>query len=59
MSSQPEERLRYRLLTGDDERAFCQRVSAALNEGYALYGSPTITHGPDGAIVAQAVVLPD
>ena len=52
-------RLRYRLLTGRDDRAFCERVSAALDEGYTLYGSPAISHGPEGPVVAQAVVLPD
>ena len=48
----------YRLLTGPDDHAFCERVSEALAEGYRLHGSPAITLGPDGPIVAQAVVLP-
>jgi len=53
-------RLRYRLLTGPDDHAFCERVSQALAEGYVLYGSPAITfNGINGtAIVAQAVILP-
>jgi len=51
--------LPYRLLTGGDDRAFCEKVSTALEEGYQLYGSPAITARPDGTIVcAQAVVLP-
>lgn len=56
MSDQP--RLRYRLLTGPDERSFCEKISSALDEGYVLYGSPSV--GFDGArlIAAQAVVLP-
>ena len=37
------EKLRYRLLTGPDDRTFCERVSRALDEGYELYGSPAIT----------------
>ena len=49
----------YRLLTGADDAAFCVRVGDALKEGYVLYGSPGITHGPDGVIVSQAVVLPE
>lgn len=57
--SNADERLRYRLLTGPDDRSFCERISAALDEGYELYGSPTITHTPDGVVAAQAVVLPD
>ncbi|MGF1596131.1 MAG: DUF1737 domain-containing protein [Acidimicrobiales bacterium] len=52
-------RLRYRLLTGPDDHAFCERISAALAEGYQLYGSPAITHDGNRAIVAQAVVLVD
>ncbi len=51
-------RLRYRLLTGPDDVAFCTRVSAALDEGYELYGDPAATFNGDRVIVAQAVVLP-
>lgn len=52
-------RLRYRLLTGSDDRAFCETVSAALDDGYILHGPPSITARPDGTVVcAQAVVLP-
>ncbi len=51
-------RLRYRLLTGPDDHAFCERVSQALAEGYVLYGSPAITFDGETAIVAQAVILP-
>lgn len=51
--------LRYRLLTGPDTHEFCVRVSAALEEGYRLHGSPAITHDGTHNIVAQAVVLPD
>lgn len=54
-----DDRLRYRLLTGPDDRSFCERISAALDEGYVLYGSPSITDTSDGVIAAQAVVLPD
>ncbi|MEM9202050.1 MAG: DUF1737 domain-containing protein [Actinomycetota bacterium] len=52
------ERLRYRLLTGPDDATFCERVSAALDDGYELYGSPSITNTPDGVVAAQAIVLP-
>lgn len=51
--------LPYRLLTGGDDRAFCEKVSTALDEGYVLHGGPSITTRPDGTVVcAQAVVLP-
>ena len=49
--------LSYRLLTGGDDRAFCEKVSAALDDGYVLHGPPVIATRPDGTVVcAQAVV---
>lgn len=53
-----EEKLSYRLLTGPDDRAFCERISAALADGYVLHGSPAATFNGSSVIVAQAVVLP-
>lgn len=54
----PEERLSYRLVTGPDDRSFCERISAALAEGYVLHGSPAATFNGSQVIVAQALVLP-
>ena len=54
-----EEKLRYRLLTGKDDKAFCQRVSDALDDGYELYGSPSISRSEGQNVVAQAVILPN
>ena len=51
------EQLRYRVLTGPDDRSFCERVSAALGEGYQLHGGPTLTFNGERVIVAQALVL--
>ncbi|NAZ88612.1 DUF1737 domain-containing protein [Kineococcus indalonis] len=51
-------RLRYRLLTGTDDRAFCEKVSAALADGYVLHGSPALTFDGERVVTAQAVVLP-
>ena len=48
--------LRYRVLTGPDDHVFCERVSAALDEGYRLHGPPSITFNGESVIVAQAVV---
>lgn len=31
----------YRFLTSDDTSAFCHKVTAALNQGWALHGDPT------------------
>jgi hypothetical protein len=60
MSSSPPEGLpRYRLLTGTDDTAFCQRVSEALALGFQLYGSPAATFNGKEVIVAQAVLWPD
>lgn len=53
-----EQQLAYRLFTGPDDRSFCERVSAALAEGYVLHGSPAATFNGSTVIVAQAVVLP-
>ncbi len=48
----------YRLITDDDTSAFCHRVTAALNKGWELQGSPA--YGFDAAKgvmrCAQAVV---
>jgi hypothetical protein len=48
--------LRYRVLTGPDDHAFCERVSAALDEGWRLHGGPALTSNGGRVIVAQAVV---
>jgi hypothetical protein len=47
-----------RLLTGPDDSSFCHKVTAALNKGWSLYGSPSLTFDPEQkrVIVAQAVV---
>ena len=55
----PTPKLRYRLLTGPDDKSFCERVSKALAEGYVLHGSPAITFNGERCIVAQAIVLRD
>ncbi|HEX2857105.1 MAG TPA: DUF1737 domain-containing protein [Propionibacteriaceae bacterium] len=54
----PDERLPYRLLTGTDDRAFCEKVSAAIADGYVLYGSPALTFDGEKVVTAQAVALP-
>ena len=46
----------YRYLTGKDDVNFCVSVTKALNEGYALYGSPTMTFNGTDVIVGQAIV---
>ncbi|MDA7599080.1 DUF1737 domain-containing protein [Alphaproteobacteria bacterium] len=51
-------RKKYRFLSGNDDAAFCQKVSDALDDGYVLYGSPTLTAEGGRVIVGQAVILP-
>lgn len=58
MADETAERLAYRVLTGPDDRSFCERVSAALADGYVLHGGPALTFDGQRVIVAQAVVLP-
>jgi len=48
----------YRLLSEDDRSAFCHKLSAALSEGWELYGSPAYAFdaGCGKMRCAQAVV---
>jgi hypothetical protein len=34
----------YRFLTGPDDASFCHKVSAALDKGWHLFGSPTYAY---------------
>jgi hypothetical protein len=47
----------YRLLTGPDDATFCHRVTEALNKGWTLYGSPSLTYDSERkcVICAQAI----
>ena len=51
------DRLPYRLLTGPDDRSFCEKVSAALLDGYELYGDPALAVEAGTVVCAQAVVV--
>jgi hypothetical protein len=46
----------YRYLTGPDDVEFCKRVSSALNKGWELYGSPTLSFNGKSVIAGQAIV---
>ncbi len=37
----------YRFLTGPDDASFCHKVTAALNQGWELYGAPTYEFNAD------------
>jgi hypothetical protein len=59
MSPKPPDDLPvYRLLTGKDDAAFCRRVSEAIELGYVLYGSPSVTFNGEYVVAAQALVWP-
>ena len=47
----------YRLLTGDDTSEFCHKVTAALNDGWSLHGSPSYAFDAQNGVMrcAQAV----
>jgi len=49
----------YRLLTDEDTSAFCHKVTAALSNGWQLYGSPqyAFDHATGGMRCAQAVTM--
>lgn len=48
----------YRFLSADDTSEFCHKVTAALNQGWELYGDPTYAFdGANGVMrCGQAVV---
>ena len=48
----------YRFLTEVDDAKFCHKVTAALNKGWHLYGSPTYAYDKKAKVMrcGQAVV---
>ncbi|MFW2543389.1 DUF1737 domain-containing protein [Primorskyibacter sp. 2E107] len=48
----------YRFLSADDTSAFCHKVTAALNKGWALHGDPTYAFDAANGVMrcGQAVV---
>ncbi|MBJ6373012.1 DUF1737 domain-containing protein [Sedimentitalea arenosa] len=48
----------YRFLSEEDTSAFCHKVSAALANGWSLYGSPTQTFDAASGVMrcGQAVI---
>jgi hypothetical protein len=48
----------YRFLTGPDDASFCHKVTAALNKGWTLEGSPTYAYNADTKLMmaGQAVI---
>jgi len=48
----------YRLLTAEDNSAFCHKVTLALSKGWDLYGDPQYAHDPTTGTMrcAQGVI---
>jgi hypothetical protein len=48
----------YRFLSGPDDASFCHKVTAAVNKGWHLFGSPTYAFDPESKMMrcGQAVV---
>ena len=48
----------YRFLTGEDDAAFCHKITKALSEGWQLHGSPTYAYDAEAKMMrcGQAVV---
>jgi len=48
----------YRFLSADDTSAFCHKVTAALNDGWALHGDPAYAYDAANGVMrcGQAVV---
>lgn len=48
----------YRFLSGPDDSSFCHKVTAALDKGWVLHGSPTYAFDASAGLMrcGQAVV---
>ena len=48
----------YRFVTGPDDASFCHRITAALNNGWELAGSPSLTFNSETrqVVAGQAIV---
>ncbi len=50
----------YRYLTGPDDASFCHRVTQAINNGWSLYGPPTLTFDPvQGRVICGQAITKD
>jgi hypothetical protein len=49
----------YKFITGPDDSKFCARITEFLNQGWKLYGSPTMSFDGKSIIAGQAIVKDD
>lgn len=50
----------YRYITGKDDSSFCHRITSALNNGWQLYGNPTLTFDQEkGTVICGQAITKD
>ena len=49
----------YKFITGPDDSKFCARITEFLNQGWKLYGNPTISFDGKTIIAGQAIIKED
>ena len=49
----------YKFITGPDDSKFCARITEFLNNGWKLYGNPTMSFDGKTIIVGQAIIKED
>ena len=49
----------YKFITGPDDSKFCARITEFLNNGWKLYGNPTMSFGGKTIIAGQAIIKED
>lgn len=58
--SLPQRLTLYRYITGQDDSAFCHRVTEALSKGWSLYGASSLTFDAvKGHVVCGQAVTKD
>jgi hypothetical protein len=49
----------YKFITGPDDSKFCTRITEFLNQGWKLYGNPTMSFDGKTIIAGQAIIKDD
>ena len=49
----------YKFITGPDDSKFCARITEFLNNGWKLYGNPTMSFDGKTIIAGQAIIKED
>lgn len=51
--------IQYKFITGPDDSTFCVRITEFLNNGWKLYGNPTMSFDGKTIIAGQAIIKDD